>query len=141
MILQKIAKEYNTPLERALIYYDVLLSLNNIKLRNKELQLLAFTAVRGTITPLSAREEFVKTFDSSLNSIENMKGILVKKGLMVKDGEMYKVLPSITLDFTKPITLIIKLDGKAQEHVDNGLSDQEDIQEVGDTREYGGEGN
>lgn len=128
MIIQKIAREYDGALERAVTYYEILLSLNGIKLRNKELQLLAFTAVRGTITPLSAREEFIRLFNSSLHSIENMKGILVRRGLLVKDEDMYRVLPAIALDFTKPLALIIKLNGKES----NGLSDQEDIQEAGD---------
>lgn len=141
MIIQRIAKEYKTSLEKAIVYYESLLSLNGIKLRNKELQLLAFTGVRGTITPLSAREEFVKLFDSSLNSIENMKGILVKKGLLIKEGEMYKVLPAISLDFNEPITLVIRMNnGEDEEYVDHGLRDQEDIKEVRDRREDSGEG-
>lgn len=107
--VQKLAKSYEKPIERAIVYYSMISSLNRLKLQKREIELLAFTAIRGTITPLSAREEFVKQFGSSLATIENMKSKLFKAGLMVKDGDMYRVDPSLHLEFDKPIILRIDL--------------------------------
>lgn len=109
VIVQEITKMVKTDVEQGMKYYSVLSALNNLELTNRQIQLLAFTAIRGTITPLSARQEFVELFDSSLNSIENIKGKLVRMGLIVKIGEMYKILPSIDLDFKKDIVLKIQL--------------------------------
>lgn len=107
-VVQSIRKE--TELDEfqvALKYYSILSILNSLGLTQRELELLAFTAVRGTITPLPAREEFVQKFHSSLDSLENIKGKLVKKGLMVKVEDMYRVNPHIALDFTGPVLLKI----------------------------------
>lgn len=131
MIIQRLAKQYDDALEKAITYYSLLCILNGIKLGNREIQLLAFTAVRGTITPKPAREEFAKLFDSSLHTIENAKGVLVKRNLLIKDGDMYRVHPKISLDFNQPITLIITLNnGEDEEHEPDGLPDKEDIQET-----------
>lgn len=108
-VVQKLAKNFERPIDKAIVYYSLISSLNNLKLQKKEIELLAFTGIRGTITPLAAREEFVKQFETSLATIENIKGRLLKRGLLVKDGEMYRVNPSIALQFDKPINLQINL--------------------------------
>jgi hypothetical protein len=109
VVAQKLMKEVKNDIERGIKYYALLSALNNLNLSERQIQLLAFTAVRGTITPLPARKEFVKMFNSSLNSVENIKGILVDKGLIVKKGGMYKVLDTIDLDFSQEMVLQIKL--------------------------------
>lgn len=130
MIIQRLAKQYDDALEKAITYYSLLCTLNGIKLGNREIQLLAFTAVRGTITPKPAREEFAKLFNSSLHTIENAKGVLVKKNLLVKEGEMYRVHPKISLNFNQPLTMIITLtNGSNEEHESNGVSDTQNLQE------------
>lgn len=142
MIIQRLARQYDEALEKAIAYYSVICTLNGIKLGNREIQLLAFTAVRGTITPKPAREEFAKLFGSSLHTIENAKGVLVKNKLLVKDGDMYRVNPVITLDFNQPLTLVITLNnGDDEEHESDGVPDKEDIKTVADRREHSGKGN
>lgn len=111
VVAQKLMKEVKTDIERGIKYYAVLSALNGLNLSERQIQLLAFTSVRGTITPMPARKEFVKMFNSSLNSVENIKGKLVHMGLLVKRGEMYKVLPSIDLDFSKELVMQIKIKG------------------------------
>lgn len=115
--VQKLAKKYDKAIDRALAYYSVFFALNRVKISRKELELVAFTAVRGTITPLSARQEFVEQFNSSLASIENIKGRLVKRGIIVSQNRMFRVNPKFTLDFEKPIILQINLDDNGK---DNG---------------------
>jgi hypothetical protein len=109
VVVQKLIKKVKNDIELAIKYYSVLSALNDLKLAKKQIQLLAFTAVRGTITPLPAKQEFVKLFNSSINSLENIKGKLVKRGLLVKDGDMYRVNKLIALDFSKPLVLNMKI--------------------------------
>ncbi len=109
IVAQRIKITYEKSIDKAIAYYSLLSVLNNLKWQQREIQLLAFTSVRGTITPLPAREEFAKQFKSSLNTIENMKSKLYKKGYFVKDGDMYRVHPSIALQFDKPVVLKIDL--------------------------------
>lgn len=109
VVVQKLMKKVKDETEVAIIYYRLISALNNLKLSAKQIELLAFTAVRGTITPLKARKEFVKLFNSSINSVENLKGKLVKRGLLVKEGGLYKVRKELALDFSGEIWLQLKL--------------------------------
>lgn len=88
-------------------YYNMLSTLNEFHLTPRELDLLSFTAVKGGITPMSTRLEFVSKFNSSLATIENIKGDLVKKGLLVKIEGKYRVNPKIAPDFSLPLYLKI----------------------------------
>ena len=109
VVAQKLMREVRTEIDKGIKYYSLLSALNGLNLSERQIQLLAFTAVRGTITPLAARKEFVSMFKSSLNSVENIKGVLVAKGLIVKIGGMHKVLPGIDLDFSKDLSLRIDI--------------------------------
>lgn len=109
VVLQKLEKGFLRRLDKAIAYYNILSTLNKLNLQAREIELLAFTAIRGTITPISAREEFVRLFGSSLASLENIKCRLVKKKLLHKTGEMYRVIPEIMLDFNRDLILQINL--------------------------------
>ena len=114
VVVQKLMKEVKTEVEVGIKYYSLLSALNDLKLSKKQIELLAFTAVRGTITPLPAKQEFVKMFRSSIHSLENIKGKLVKRGLIIKDGDMYRVNPVIALDFSKDLILKIRIGRKEE---------------------------
>lgn len=115
VIVQKIRKEVASDVEKAIKYYSVLLAFNEVKLPQKQLYLLAFTAARGSITSPAARKEFVEMFDSSLASLENMKQKLVKAGFLVQSEMKYRINPRIVLDFSKDIQLQINLVGREEE--------------------------
>lgn len=115
VIVQKIQKKVDSDIEKAIRFYSVIFALNEIKLPYKQLCLLAFTASRGSITSPAARSEFIKMFDSSLASLENMKQELVKSGLLVKIDRKYRVNPQISLDFSKDILLQINLKSGGKE--------------------------
>lgn len=111
IIFQKLRKNVPSDLDKAIKYYSILSILNDLKLTDKQVEMLAFTSVRGTITPLSARREFVELFDSSMASVENIKGKLAKKGWLIEVDRKYKVNPRFNLDFSRDITLQINLQG------------------------------
>lgn len=106
MIVQKINKTFNDDMEVAIVYYSILSSLGEWGITDKQLKLLAFTAIRGTITPKPAREEFAEKYKSSLATIENMKGVLSDMKLLVKDEDgMYRVNKQICPGFDGHIAL------------------------------------
>lgn len=109
VIVQKVQKIVSSDLQRAIKYYSLICTLNNLKLSPKQIELLSFVAVKGGIASPAARREFVNTFDSSLASMENIKHKLVKKGALVEIDKKYKVNPQIALDFSKDIVLQINL--------------------------------
>lgn len=115
VIVQKIQRKVDSDIEKAIKYYSIIFALNNIRIPQKQLYLLAYTAARGSITSPAARSEFVKMFNSSLASLENMKQELVKAGLLVRVDRKYKVNPKIALDFTNNVVLQINLIASGKE--------------------------
>lgn len=115
VIMQKIHRIVDSDIDKAIKYYSIIFALNNIRIPQKQLYLLAYTAARGSITSPAARAEFVRMFDSSLASLENMKQELVKAGLLVRIDRKYRVNPKIALDFTNNIVLQINLISSGKE--------------------------
>ena len=86
-------------MEMAFAYYAVISALNNLKLTTRQLQLLSFTAIRGSITNPAARKDFCKMFDTSQATIYNIVSELSKLNLLVKEQNKIKVHPQLALDF------------------------------------------
>lgn len=113
VVVQKLFRNEDSPINLSIRYFSVISMLFGWELTRKEIELLAFTAVRGTITPIPARDEFMNLFGSSKNSIENIKGSLYRKNLLVKVDRKYKVNSQFaSLDFSKDLILQIDLNHK-----------------------------
>lgn len=98
--LQEINLEYKTRIEIAIKYFSIVLTLSDIHLPPRDLELLAFIAVRGTISSPSAKEEFIKQFDSTLGTIANMTSRLSKKKLIIKQSNKYRLNPYFKVNLT-----------------------------------------
>jgi DNA-binding MarR family transcriptional regulator len=90
-------------------YYRILSAVNDLKLTNREIQLLAFAAMKGNISYANIRKEFCEKYDSTSPAINNIISKLKKMGVFVKDGTKVKVNPLILLNFDKDIVLQISL--------------------------------
>ena len=101
--LKTAAKDSFAVAER---YYTLLSALNNLSLTQREIQLIAFTAVKGNISYANVREEFCSKYDTSNPTINNMISKLKKMGILVKDGSKVKVNPVIVLDFEKEVLML-----------------------------------
>ena len=136
IIVQRLKKEVDSDMELAMLYYSILSSINNLNLTEREIQLISFTAIKGNITYANVREEFCKTFNSTSPSINNIISKLKRVGIFVKENGKVKVNPIIVIDFTKDITLEIKLvHGQTNINVSEGMDNQEDVHQHGDIRE------
>jgi hypothetical protein len=109
VIVQKLRKTVDTDIEKAIKYYSILSIVNGLQLTQKQVELLAFTSVRGTITTPSARNEFVRLFRTTLSYLENVKNQLKKRGWMIEVDRKYRVNPGVALDFSKDIILQINM--------------------------------
>lgn len=125
--VQKLAKSTNDSLALAQQYYGIISSLNNLQLTEREIQLIAFTVVKGSISFARVREEFCVTYNSSFPTINNMVSKLKKSYILVKQGKQIVVNPRIALDFSKPLILQITLTindthhGETTEHAAKGV--------------------
>lgn len=108
VVVQKIRKSYSQ-MDMAIAYYSTISVLNNLNLTQRELQLLAFTAIRGSITNPAAREDFCQIYKTSQATINNLISKLRKMRLFIKEQNKIKVNTAIALDFTSPVLLQITL--------------------------------
>ena len=109
IILQKLSFKDEDNYVLAEKYYNVLSALNNLRLTQREVQLMAFTAVRGNMSYANVKEEFCKKYESSSPTISNIVSKLKKMGIFIKEGGKIKVVPMIQLNFALNIKLEINL--------------------------------
>lgn len=108
IIVQKFLRKVGDDYAMAEKYYSLLSTINDLHLTTREIQLVAFTAIRGNISYSSIREDFCKKYNSTSPTINNIISKLKKIGVFVKDGSKIKVNPVIILNFSNNITLEIK---------------------------------
>lgn len=108
---QRIEKKFETDFEIAKRYYTIVLGLNDIHVTKSEMNLIAFSAVNGTISTPPIKQQFCELFDIPPGSIYNMICKLRKLGILTKDKDnKIRVNPVIRPDFSKPeMVLIIKI--------------------------------
>ena len=110
IILQRLKKKETDVFLLAERYYSILSAVNSLKLTEREIQLIAFTAIKGNISYANIREEFCTKHNTSSPTINNMISKLKKINVLVKDGTKIKTNPAIILPFaSKDITLEINL--------------------------------
>ena len=109
IVVQKLKKPVEDNFTMAEKYYSILSAVNNLHLTTREIQLVAFTAVRGNISYANNRKEFCERYNSTSPTINNIISKLKKISVLVKDGTKVKVNPIIILPFDKDVTLEIKL--------------------------------
>jgi hypothetical protein len=127
MIVQSLKKVVQSDIQLAEKYYSVLFTINNLHLTEREIQLIAFTAIKGNITYANVREEFCKTYSSTSPTINNIVSKLKRLGVFVKENGKVKVNPKICIDFKKDLMLNIKLvHEEAPINVNQGMDHQED---------------
>lgn len=121
IVLQKLGKRYDGVFNKAYAYYSLLSSINELKLTNKELELIAFTSIKGNISLGNVREKFCKDFDTTTPTINNMVSKLKKKKIFIKKDGVTSVNPLLVLDFSQDIVLQINLsnNGSTVETTDN----------------------
>lgn len=111
---KKITKLYSTSFELAYKYFSVVAALNSIKLANRELELLAFTALKGTISTGGAKHEFITQYGSSMGTIGNIIHVLSGHKLLVKKDKKYIVNPILIVDFNQPLEVTLNLNAKRE---------------------------
>lgn len=108
-IVQRLKRMENNIYSLAEKYYTILSAINNLHLTTREIQLVAFTAVRGNISYANNRKEFCEIYKTTSPTINNIISKLKKINVLVKDGSKVKVNNVILLDFNNDVTLEIKL--------------------------------
>jgi hypothetical protein len=133
IIVQTLKKDVTNHFILAEKYYSILSAINNLGLTQREIQLVAFTAIKGNITYANVREEFCKKYNTTSPTINNIISKLKKMGIFIKETGKVKINPAIVVDFNKNLTLVIKLEhGETNVNVSKGVDHQEDGHQDGD---------
>jgi len=109
VIVQKLKRSIADSYSIAEKYYSILSAINDLKLTQREIQLVAFTSIKGNISYANIREEFCEKHNTTSPTINNIISKLKKMGVLVKNGTKVKVNPMIILPFENDVTLEIKL--------------------------------
>lgn len=110
VVVQKIRKSFERKVDIAIKYYSIISMLNNLELTEREIQLMAHTATRGTISTIASKNEFIKLFPgSSVATINNIISALKKRKLLVKDEKMIRVNPGLIIPFAKADTFVFNI--------------------------------
>jgi len=137
-IIQELKNSLGDEYAVAQKYYSILSAINNLGLTKREIELVAFTAVKGTISYANARTQFCEKYSTTTATINNIVSKLKKVGIFVKDSGKVKVNPIIVIDFKKNLNLVIRIlhDEKTKEDATEGSIDKKNVNEtssVGDS--------
>jgi hypothetical protein len=106
---QKLKKETENSIKKAEIYYSLLSALNSLSLTEREIQLIAFSAVKGNLSNANVRDEFCRIYNTSFPTISNIISRLKKLGIVVKEDKKIMLHSILKLDFNKDVILEIRL--------------------------------
>jgi DNA-binding MarR family transcriptional regulator len=109
MIVQRLKKIVPRDIDVAQRYYAILSTLNGFQLTERELQLMAFVAVNGSVSISGNREKFCNDFKTTSATVNNMVSKLKKKQVLTKSEGRIVINPMINLDFKKDLQLEIKI--------------------------------
>jgi len=110
VVIQKLRKRNKDEYEVAECYYGLLSSLNNLKLTERERQLVAFMAIHKAIPYSEMKNKFCERYKgTSEQTISNMISRLKKTKVIVKEKGRLRVHPDIALTFNEGIVLQITL--------------------------------
>lgn len=110
IVVQKWKKGIPDDMSLAIYYYSLVFAFNNLSVTEREIQMVAFTAVKGNISYAEIREDFCKLYSSSNPTINNMVSKLKKMNILIKDNGKVKVNPNICPKFeTESIIIQIVL--------------------------------
>ena len=136
IVIQKLQKSLSDEYAIAQKYYSILSAINNLGLTKREIELVAFTAVKGTISYANARTQFCDKYITTTATINNIVSKLKKIGIFVKESGKVKVNPIIVLDFKKNLNLVVKIVHyeETERHDTQRVDSKEDVNKGGDIR-------
>jgi hypothetical protein len=136
-VIQELRKGMEDKYAVARKYYSILSAINNLSLTKREIELVAFTAVKGNISYANVRSQFCDEYNTTTATINNIVSKLKKIGIFIKDSGKVSVNPIIVIDFKKNLNLVIRLvhNEETKKTILKGEINQEDVNQAGSVRD------
>ena len=116
MGIQKLKKKFSDSYQIVEKYYLILSGINNLNITNRELQLLTYCTINGSISDKKVKKGFCEKYKSSNASINNMVSKLSITNLIVKDDDGKNIVnPLIIPKFENKLNLIVTLENENKE--------------------------
>jgi hypothetical protein len=125
-IVQQVEKSLEDKYTLAQKYYAILSAINNLQLTKREIELVAFTAVKGSISYANNRTEFCEKYNTTTATINNIVSKLKKVSVFVKEKGKIHVNPYIVVDFEKNLNLVIRLKHEEDKEADINREDSQE---------------
>lgn len=125
-IVQQVEKSLDGKYALAQKYYAILSAINNLQLTKREIELVAFTAVKGSISYANNRTEFCERYNTTTATINNIVSKLKKVSVFVKEKGKIHVNPYIVVDFEKNLNLVIRLKHEEDKKADINREDSQE---------------
>ena len=110
MKVQKLSSINKDQFALAHKYYQIMSVLNDLKLAEGEIQLIAYTAIQGNIADPTIRDAYCKTYKTTPATINNIVYRLKKKKIILKKDKEIYVNPALTqVNFNEPLALVVSL--------------------------------
>jgi hypothetical protein len=116
--VKTVVKVFTDKIKAGVTWFRFISSINDINLTNRELQLLSFINLRGTISSLQAKEEFCKMFETSTGTVSNMTAKLLRQKVLIKEKSKIRINPFLRLDLDKDLVvrLYFNMEDKNQQN-------------------------
>jgi hypothetical protein len=106
---QKMLYPQEDKYEVARKYYGVLSVMNDLGLTEREIQMVAYAAIRGNMSYANIRADFCERYKTSGATINNMISRLKRLLVFIKVDGKVKVSPKLILNFDNDLVLQIML--------------------------------
>jgi hypothetical protein len=106
IVVQKIVKRFPNVAEK---YFSIVSALNDLKLKQRDIQLLGFVALYGNISDGVLRMQFCEKYGVDMDGVNNLVYRLKKMGMLVKEDKTIKLNPVFVFDYGKDVQLQIEL--------------------------------
>lgn len=126
-IVQQVEKRLDNEYMLAEKYYAILSAINNLQLTKREIELVAFTAVKGSISYANHRAEFCEKYNTTTATINNIVSKLKKSSVFIKGDGKIQVNPIIVVNFKKNLNLVIKLTHEEDKEVNITTDDSKEV--------------
>jgi Fe2+ or Zn2+ uptake regulation protein len=105
IVVQRIVVDVSNVAER---YFRILSAINNLRLTDREINVLAYIANEGLDTKVK-REEFCRMNETTLATIYNVVSKLKKMGMVTKNKGGTRLIGALDFDYKKDVQLHIEL--------------------------------
>lgn len=109
IVSQTWKKKFKDKKDIAKKYFSMLCIYNDIKLTEKELDLLSHIAIKKTISSINSRKEFIQIYDTTMPVINNLISKLYKKHMLIKVDGKIRINPKININFEELDNLVLKV--------------------------------